>query len=177
MHTSLQRLNAVLAYFVTVAFCVVALISATSPIFLATVNKKALKADVTVEDVVVKGARTNYYGSRTSAEVGHVKFSINADLTPLWHWNTKEVFVYLTVDYATSQQVNQLVLWDRIILSKGAARFNIRREKAKYAVTDMDRKLSGAQGNVTLHWNIVPWVGPMLTQTAETSAPIMFPKK
>lgn len=80
-----------------------------------------------------------------------------ADLTPLFHWNTKQVFLqfvgeYSTVDNvrmlsgdaagtnATLQPNNQIVIWDRIVRRKRDARVNIEGLKNKYAFKDIARK-------------------------------------
>lgn len=38
-------------------------------------------------------------------EYAFVKFDLDADLAPLFHWNTKQVFVYLAADYSTPDHV------------------------------------------------------------------------
>ena len=48
--------------------------------------------------------------------------NLTADVTREFSWNTKQVFLFLTVDYSSAaRSVNQLVMWSRIVLSK--ARF------------------------------------------------------
>ena len=44
---------------------------------------------------------------------------LDADVRDEFTWNTKQLFMFLTVDYATpSKPSNQLVMWSKIILSK-----------------------------------------------------------
>lgn len=38
-------------------------------------------------------------------EYAFLQFSLYADFNQLWHWNTKELFVYLTVEYQTKRYV------------------------------------------------------------------------
>ena len=44
-------------------------------------------------------------------------FLLQADLNPLFNWNVKQLFLYLTAEYETpNNKLNQVVLWDKIIL-------------------------------------------------------------
>ena len=48
--------------------------------------------------------------------MGFLTFDLQADLTPLFNWNVKQLFLYLTAEYETpANVVNQVVLWDKII--------------------------------------------------------------
>ena len=48
--------------------------------------------------------------------MGFLTFDLKADLTPLFNWNVKQLFLYLTAEYETQANVvNQVVLWDKII--------------------------------------------------------------
>ena len=49
-------------------------------------------------------------------DLGFLTFDLQADLTPLFNWNVKQLFLYLTAEYETQANVvNQVVLWDKII--------------------------------------------------------------
>ena len=63
---------------------------------------------------------------------------MNADLRPVWNWNVKQLFVFITAEYTTEEHVgvymrlmshailttillqplNQVILWDLIITEK-----------------------------------------------------------
>ena len=45
--------------------------------------------------------RPNYY-SRTPEEFAHITFDLTTDLSPLFTWNTKQVFLYITTTYPAS---------------------------------------------------------------------------
>ena len=50
-------------------------------------------------------------------DFGDITFDLTADLRPLWNWNVKELFLYVTAEYATEQnEFNQVILWDQIIV-------------------------------------------------------------
>jgi signal peptidase complex subunit 3 len=64
--------------------------------------------------------RPHYYSSKKE-EYAVIKFSLDADLSDLFTWNTKQVFVYVTAEWPTAAgasnttAVNQAVIWDQII--------------------------------------------------------------
>lgn len=77
----------------------------------------------------VKG-RPHYYSSKKE-EYAIIKFSLDADLSSLFTWNTKQVFVYVTADWTSAKkggdgsgggepQTNSAVIWDAIITNPSA---------------------------------------------------------
>ncbi|KAF8326640.1 signal peptidase subunit-domain-containing protein [Cantharellus anzutake] len=76
---------------------------------------------------------------------------VNIDLTSLFHWNTKQLFVYLTAEYTNSKGVkNDVVLWDRIVRRKGDARINIEGAKNKYVFRDFSKSFRCVRRSVYL---------------------------
>ena len=48
-----------------------------------------------------------------------MSFDLNADLRPAFHWNLKQLFVYVVAEYETSANpLNQVIIWDRIVKSQ-----------------------------------------------------------
>lgn len=74
----------------------------------------------------VKG-RANYY-AKTKEEYAHIRFSLTTDLSSLFTWNTKQVFIYVTATWPNSNATavangvgdNEAVIWDKIITSPSA---------------------------------------------------------
>jgi hypothetical protein len=83
----------------------------------------------------------------------------SADLTPLFNWNTKQLFIYFVAEYQTAdyvrepcpgptqltarvQPVNQVVIWDRIVKRKADARINLSGAKNKYAFKEISNTFS-----------------------------------
>ncbi|ROW06236.1 hypothetical protein VMCG_04676 [Cytospora schulzeri] len=115
MHSSVLRAQNVFGFFTTVAFVVAFLIAGTD--YLAPRSPSAsIKA---VNTQVVMGRP--YYYSTTKEEYAIIKFSLDADLSSLFNWNTKQVFVYVTAEWPASgddkNATNQAVIWDQIITS------------------------------------------------------------
>jgi signal peptidase complex subunit 3 len=99
-----------------------------------------------------------------SKENNKLVFDLETDLTPLFNWNTKQVFVYLTAEYPgqTENSTNKVTYWDKIIQSKDKAKLNIKNERSKYSAWDVEPTFNNKEATVKLEWNIQPWVGPLV---------------
>ncbi|KAF6842556.1 signal peptidase subunit [Colletotrichum musicola] len=119
MYNTLTRAQNTFGFFTTVAFCVAALIAATDFITPRAPTVNELK---TTNVQVVKG-RPHYYSTKKE-EYAIIKFSLDADLSDLFTWNTKQVFVYVTAEWPHESKgqnaTNQAVIWDQIITSPSA---------------------------------------------------------
>ena len=73
--------------------------------------------------------RPHYYSSKKE-EYAIIKFSLEADLSSLFTWNTKQIFVYVTAEWPSTSPsgatlpgnatTNQAVIWDTIITAPSA---------------------------------------------------------
>ncbi|KAL2269735.1 hypothetical protein VTJ83DRAFT_1919 [Remersonia thermophila] len=123
MHSSLVRLQNAFGFFTTVAFVVAALIAATDLIAPRTPSVGVLKPT----NVQVVRGRPHYYSSKKE-EYAIIRFSLDADLSSLFTWNTKQLFVYVTAEWPAAKAgsgsganaTNQAVIWDSIITSPSA---------------------------------------------------------
>jgi len=71
----------------------------------------------------------DYIVSRDKNDLGILKIDLSADLEPLFNWNVKQLFLYLTAEYETkSNKINQVVLWDKIIKRGEKALIKIKNE-------------------------------------------------
>ncbi|KAI9744300.1 MAG: hypothetical protein M1818_002452 [Claussenomyces sp. TS43310] len=123
MHSSLVRAQNIFGFFTTVAFTIAALV-ATSDLFLA----RTPSASLAVGNVQVVRGRPHYYSTKKE-EYANIRFSLDADLSSLFTWNTKQVFVYVTATWPHNgteaaspddaerggDAVNEAVIWDQII--------------------------------------------------------------
>ncbi|KAI0129346.1 signal peptidase 22 kDa subunit [Hypoxylon sp. NC0597] len=121
MYNTLTRIQNVFGFFTTVAFVVAALIAASD--FTAPRTPSASIKPTNVQ--VVKG-RPHYYSTKKE-EYAIIKFSLDADLSTLFTWNTKQLFVYVTAEWPAPpsgadnmNQTNKAVIWDTIITSPSA---------------------------------------------------------
>ncbi|KHO01454.1 Signal peptidase subunit family protein [Metarhizium album ARSEF 1941] len=117
MHSSFTRIQNVFGFFTTVACVLAGFIAATD--LLAARNPSGTLVPTNIQ--VVKG-RPHYYSSKKE-EYAIVKFSLDADLSSLFTWNTKQLFVYVTADWPSAEgqnATNSAVIWDSIITNPSA---------------------------------------------------------
>lgn len=115
------------------------------------------------------------YGSvnKRPKENNKISFDLELDLSPLFNWNTKQVFVYLTASYNGTDGEQKVTYWDKILKSKNDAKLK-QHVKSKYSVWDIEDGFNGRDANVKLEWNIQPWVGPMIYGATEPETTFTF---
>ncbi|RAK80348.1 signal peptidase complex subunit SPC3 [Aspergillus fijiensis CBS 313.89] len=122
MHSTLNRAQAVFGFFTTVALFVAGL-AALSVLLFPT---DGVTSQVKLRDVKVTKGRPHYYSTRKE-EYAQLRFDLDADLTPLFNWNTKQLFVYVYASYpsdptnTSSSAVSHAVVWDTIISAPQSA--------------------------------------------------------
>lgn len=110
---------------------------------------------------------SRYYGATNGKpkENSKVVFDLDSDLSPLFNWNTKQVFIYLTAEYdgsTRSQTKSEVTYWDKILTNKNDAKLHLKNFKSKYAVWDLEDVFVGRELTFKLKWNIQPWIGPLI---------------
>lgn len=83
-------------------------------------------SSLTLSSYRIRG-RPHYY-SKKEEQYANIRFSLDADLSSLFNWNTKQVFVYVTAVWpsdaasgalddleAGEKAYNEAVIWDTII--------------------------------------------------------------
>ena len=80
---------------------------------------------------------TEFGNGKKKNDLGFLNFDLEADLTPLFNWNVKQLFLYLTAEYKTrNNALNQVVLWDKIVLKDGNYKLDYKGAKTKYYLWD-----------------------------------------
>lgn len=52
----------------------------------------------------------DYSALNERQDLGYIMFDLQADLTPLFNWNAKQLFVFLTAEYETTDnKLNQVI--------------------------------------------------------------------
>ncbi|KAL0273221.1 UNVERIFIED_CONTAM: hypothetical protein PYX00_005951 [Menopon gallinae] len=157
MHSVLTRGNAIVAYTLSV------LAALTFFCFISTVFiDYRVPATMNAVRVVVKQV-PDYGLSREKNDLGYITFDVKADLTNLFNWNVKQLFLFLTAEYETpNNKFNQVVLWDKVILRGENAFLDFKNLNTKYYFWDDGRGLKGNKNvTLTLSWNIIPNAGPL----------------
>ncbi len=77
-----------------------------------------------------------------------LRFDLSVDFTPIFHWNSKQIYLYLVLEYETAtHQRNEMIIWDKIIQSpqltgyKDGAKFVTKNARNKYPITDQSDEL------------------------------------
>lgn len=171
MHTVLTRANALAAYTMSV------LAGLTFICFLSTFFLEyRAEANIHTVKAVVKHV-PDYSASREKNDLGFLTFDLQADLTPIFNWNVKQLFVYLTAEYETPHnKINQVVLWDKIIQRGDNAVLDYRSMNTKYYFWDDGNGLRDHQNvTMTLAWNVIPNAGNLPRVASTGSHSFKFP--
>lgn len=115
MHNALNRLQTTFGFFTTCAFTLAGIIAFLSLIPLpAPANQPA--AVIKPRDIQVVKGRPHYYANKRE-QYAQIYFDLDADLSPLFTWNTKQLFVYVTANYpgSSGNEQSELIIWDSII--------------------------------------------------------------
>jgi len=169
MHSIYQRLNIASALLSSCLFGLLACIAVTSYL-----QETSPQGTLTIDSVKVMIGKVRY--NPVQQHTAHIKFDFDADMTSLFHWNTKQVFLYLEAEYTnTKGTYNEVVFWDKIIRRKRDANVHVR-GKNKYIMKDINRSFSNSS-SVMYHmkYNIMPWVGPLQYGVVAKAGPTGFP--
>ncbi|CAN8006490.1 unnamed protein product [Ixodes hexagonus] len=157
MNTVISRANAIFAFTLSVltalTFC--CFLSTAFHQYKSNIELQTVKASVkSVQDFTT---------TRGKNDLGFVTFDLKANLTELFNWNVKQLFLYLTAEYETEKNVlNQVVLWDKIIRRGEEAMLDFKSLHTKYYFWDDGHGLKGNKNvTLTLSWNIIPNAGSL----------------
>ena len=142
MHNTLARAQNAFGFFTSCAFTLAFIIAVLSVVPI-TGPSASPSASISSRNVqVVKGRP--HYDSTTREEYAHIRFDLNADLSPLFTWNTKQLFVYVTANYPSgpvggpSAGESEAVIWD-IIIPAPESPYSWNNLKAQYWPETMNR--------------------------------------
>lgn len=88
-------------------------------------------------------------------------FDLDADLSSVFNWNVKQLFVYVVAEYSSPRNaLNRVVIWDKIVQTKEhAAALRFDDEGVKYFLADQHDELRGANVTLRLEWDVMPVCG------------------
>ncbi|KAL5594750.1 hypothetical protein BROUX41_001664 [Berkeleyomyces rouxiae] len=115
MYNVVTRFQNAFGFFTTVLFTVAALIAVTDLLV-----ERGPTAEIVPKQTNVIRGRAHYHSTKKT-DLASIRFSLDADLSSLFTWNTKQVFVYVTAEWdniATKNTPgghNSAVIWDQII--------------------------------------------------------------
>lgn len=157
MNTFLSRANTIFAFTLSV------MAALTFACFLST-GFNDLQASTTIKTgrVLVKNLR-DYQADRERSDLGYFVFDLSSDISKLFNWNVKLLFLYLTAEYETAEhKINQVVIWDKIIRRGENAILDYRSMNTKYHFWDLGNGLRGNKNvSLALSWNVIPNAGTL----------------
>ncbi|XP_059830282.1 signal peptidase complex subunit 3 [Hemitrygon akajei] len=171
MNTALSRANSLFAFSLSVMAVL------TLGCFLTTAFKeRSVPVHIQVSKVILKNVE-DFTGPRERSDLGLITFDLSADLKPIFDWNVKQLFLYLSAEYKTKNNaLNQVVLWDKIVLRGDQTKLDLKDMKSKYFFFDDGNGLKGNENiTLTLSWNVVPNAGilPLIVGSGHYS--VAFP--
>eukprot|EP00392_Amoebophrya_sp_AT5.2_P018436 g18971.t1 len=118
-------------------------------------NPKAALSHVEVQDFTLN----NYL----KQEQATLSFDIEADFTSEFHWNQKQLFVYVLATYESeSNELNEVIVWDDILRDKEDAVISKKNLEAKYPLRDQGKQLKNKKGaKLVMRYRTMPIIGLM----------------
>ncbi|CCE62668.1 hypothetical protein TPHA_0D00240 [Tetrapisispora phaffii CBS 4417] len=166
MYSLSQRFQNVTNQALTYSFLIIGFVIATSWFHLQQNNVFQTPVAINTLNSNINVRSSRFFGSTTGKpkENAKITFDLDADFTPFFNWNTKQIFAYLVAEYNGDEKntKNTVTFWDKIIADKENAVLSIKSEKSKYAVWDLEDKFAGRELTFKLQWNIQPWIGPLV---------------
>lgn len=153
MHTALYRANSLFTAAST-ALAVMAIAAAVADLRL-----ERTPGELAVRAITVEGLDRAPAGDRA-----WLRLDVTADVRPLFHWNTRQAYVWVGARFATRDAPrSDVTLWATIVSRRGDALVRERglRIDYPYALTDRGHGLRGTPFNVTVGWQTTPHVGVM----------------
>ncbi|RLN87479.1 hypothetical protein BBJ28_00016568 [Nothophytophthora sp. Chile5] len=92
----------------------------------------------------------------------------DSDLSSVFNWNVKQLFVYVLAEFESASNTrNQVVVWDKIVPTKEAARsLKFQDEGVKYFLADQHDQLRGANVTLRLEWDVMPVCGRLFVHSS-----------
>lgn len=111
-------------------------------------------------------------------KLGRLTFDLKTDLSNLFNWNTKMLFVSVIVDFENKDyNLNQVCVWDDIIMNKRDAVFDIKKKSGEYPIHDLTDSLRNTKGDLSLQIQVVPWVGFFWQEKVVFKGAVQFPEE
>ncbi|KAK9454236.1 signal peptidase 22kDa subunit [Dipodascopsis uninucleata] len=173
MFSSFQRLQQYFGYLTTVSLFLAATIG-----FASLVQEQYLsvpEASIAINNIDVRFGRPQIGYSYKRQDHALISFDLDIDLSPVFTWNTKQLFVYIAVTYSGKPYANKAVIWDEIIKDKEQASISLRNQTADYAIYDITGKFNNRDAALTVEYTVQPYVGMLTTHKALGRHKFSFP--
>ena len=154
MHNVSARLNSPF-FFGTTLLGILAALSALS-VFIIPQSGSGELANIQVNRLIKN--------SSNRWDEAQVTFDLDLDLSQVWNWNVKLVFVWVEANYQNpADSRNQVIVWDKIIwrnqYNPAQGILTFQGVKGKYWMRSKDYDLRGTEVTFKVRWEVVPIVG------------------
>jgi len=108
-------------------------------------------------------------GNMNGKELARFTMKLNGDFRPLFNWNTKQLFLYVSANYSVDGiALSQQTVWDRVVQRHEQERALFDNEtvesiseRKKTILGIVDEHLKDTEVTLTLHYNVVPVGGAL----------------
>ncbi|CDK25793.1 unnamed protein product [Kuraishia capsulata CBS 1993] len=180
MFSALQRFQGISSNVITAAIWISLFVALSSYAQLYLNEFRSLPAVIDHVKAVTTLKYSRGFGSRNREpkENSRIAFDLTADISDLFNWNTKQVFVYLTAEYEGQPSIpaNKVTFWNKIITKKEDAVLNLQKERSSFSVWDVEDSFRQRNASLKLEWNIQPHVGLLLWGENKGSYELTFPE-
>ena len=155
MNNLTSRANVILANSLSVlAIC-------TGMLFLSTINVPVEpKFNIKINDALVRIQPDHMSGKRDHLDLAVLNYNLNIDMSEAFHWNVKMIFLYMVAEYTNEDNtINQMVLWDKIVMRGDNPVVDLKNLKTKYYFFDDGKHMRGTNVTVSMQWNVIPVAG------------------
>jgi len=136
------RLNAVVFFALTVLLCLATMCAFSTLLHKGVPDVKELR--------ISEVQSLQPYGGVDRALF---KFNLKADFRPAFHWNLKQLFVFVVAEYESpNKPINQVIVWDKIIKSQAEANLIKNGEQCKYQLASQGAELRNKTVTLRLMW-------------------------
>eukprot|EP01028_Stygiella_incarcerata_P008052 TRINITY_DN3405_c0_g1_i2.p1 TRINITY_DN3405_c0_g1~~TRINITY_DN3405_c0_g1_i2.p1 ORF type:complete len:118 (+),score=20.23 TRINITY_DN3405_c0_g1_i2:164-517(+) len=109
-----------------------------------------------------------------------IVLNLDADFTPCFHWNVKEIFVDVKIEYETeAKERNEFVLWDSVLYQKYESQskhIKLSGISSKYTLTEMFTTLAGLDAKIVLEYHVLPYVGVLKSGRYPVTIDLTMPR-
>lgn len=170
MYSTAQRLNTLSSLWINALFLLCIWIS------ISTYFDQKHTTNIDLISAHRRTTRIFHSFRNTRQEYAFVKFGLDTDITPLFNWNTKQVFVYIVASYTSSKDYphNEIILWTRTIRHKKDAMIRLRNQYNVFSFNDIEGSFLNKNLTLSMHYNIMPQVGILKWGNSNSSGRLPF---
>lgn len=145
---------------------------------LTNVSFHAPECKIDVKNLDIVYGKASSHSDRRTQDFVETSIDLNMDVSSLFTWNTKQVFLSIVSSYTSpNRPENEVVFWDRIVRSKRQAKVRVPNLRNKYGLREVSRTFQNiTQMEFSVHWNVMPYVGVMRHGRTDFTPPVSLPQ-